>query len=781
LETLPVGELLRRYRAEARLTQGELAERAGIGARTISDIETGISLRPRAITISLVAEALGLDAQSREALRSASSHAALHRRGANMALPPAIGLVGRDPELATIRTLLLDPTTRLVTLTGGAGVGKTALAIGAATRLIGEFAEQVFFIELGSLPDAILVPTKIALALGVRDVRGDSIAAAIASAIADRSVLLVLDEFERVAPAAAAITELLAATTKLKILATSRSPLHLSMERVLNLSPLSASASLVLLSDRALALGLEAKISERDPACVALMRVLGGVPLAIELAAPLLRNDPPSELAARLKRPLDVLVTMRDAIARSYASLDESEQHVLRALSVFGGPFTEAAAHKVSGAAEVEAPPFNTLRALSTLIDYSLVAVSDDGAEEAEFKLHALVSEFAQAALEHEQETEAAYLRLVDYCGTLVRAVISRPEPPATRARCNRESAHFDAALGWLKSTGRIKRALELAIEMWPIGYRRGEYAHGHAWACSLIAAASDAESIDDGLLANAHWAAAALAEPSGQLEEAARHMDVALPLKRAAGERRGVIRLLAGSGALKTMKGAYSAARAPLEESLAIARELGDGLEIARTLTDLGILASDEGNVAEANAWFDEALSLFSAAGRRMGGSLCLGLLGLVALRSGSPEQAEPLAREAMRVAEEIGYFESAVRAKLVLSRALTALGRLDEAERIALRLAAENELDLPRRADVARILAAIAMQKREAHRAARLLGAASTAPDVPVIPLADRPGYEALRASMAQALGADFEALWSTGRAEGFTSVLAGAQFRQ
>jgi predicted ATPase/DNA-binding XRE family transcriptional regulator len=785
--SLPLSELLRQYRAEAHVSQEELAERAGVSARAIGDIETGISLWPRAITISLIAEALQLDAAARETLRLASS-----RRGlsANTELPEAAPLVGREAEMAAVLALLRDEDVQLVTLTGGPGVGKTALAAAAARELAPEFGGRTRFIDFAALPDPALVPTKISLAVGVRDVRGNSVTASVAAAIGGAPMLILMDNFERVAAAAPFVAELLVAAPQLKVLVASRARLRLRAERTLTVGPLATQAGTALLLERVASFWPDLALSQDEQSTLAtLTEALGGVPLAIELAAPLLRTSSAAELAARLERPLDILVTqdrrlpqrqrtMRDAIAWSYALLPPDGQHLFRQLAVFGGSFIEEAVQKIASDGASSSDALGTLRALAALIDQNLVRISDDASEEALFELHPLLNEFANELLEREGERETAYLRFTEYCLQLAQEP-PRPEPSydrATRIRLQRESAHFDAALGWLKSTGRLDQALILAVTIWPIWYRRGENVHGYAWLTSLLSDAR-AGSVSDAALADAHWAALGLCESSGQPERFEEHLGVALPPKRAAGDRGAVASMLAGAGAAAHLKGEHHKARAYLDESLTIRREVGDGLNIARSLLDLGTHMSDQGEFAQAMRYLDEALILFRAAGRRMGTSLVLGALALVAIRSGSPSHAELLAREAADVAESVGFKESARTAKIILSRALLASRKIDEAQRLARSVAANDEAAPAVPSDVARVLAAIAFERGRLRLASLLLGAASA--DLIGVPMADRASYQKLATALSAALGPDFDAEYAAGREQGVRAVLAASEF--
>ncbi|MGA9418160.1 MAG: tetratricopeptide repeat protein, partial [Candidatus Cybelea sp.] len=224
-------------------------------------------------------------------------------------------------------------------------------------------------------------------------------------------------------------------------------------------------------------------------------------------------------------------------------------------------------------------------------------------------------------------------------------------------------------------------------------------------------------------------------------------------------------------------LKGEYDKARAYLDESLTLRREVGDGLNIARSLLDLGMHMSDQGEFAQAMRYLDEALILFRAAGRRMGTSLVLGALALVAVRSGSPLHAELLAREAVDVAESVGFKESARTAKIILSRALLASRKIDESQRLARSVAADDEAAPAVPSDVARVLAAIAFERGRLRLASLLLGAASA--DLIGVPMADRASYQKLATALSAALGPSFDAEYAAGREQGVRAVLAASEF--
>jgi predicted ATPase/DNA-binding XRE family transcriptional regulator len=370
------GQVLRQLRAAAALSQAELAERAGVSARGISDLERDLRQAPRPETARLLADALALDDDARTALLAAAHPAQFPAQSpppASLAgaLPvPLTRLLGREPEIATLQAMLVRDAARLVTVTGVGGSGKTRLALEVATRLRARFTDGVVFVDLSPLSDPELVVPSIAAALGVRDVAGRPLGETLARALAPLRLLLVLDNCERVLAAAPAIASLLLTSPGVTIVATSREPLHVRGEREFPLSPLPvpnadqlpATADLARIP--AVALFVERAeasqptftlTAENAPVVAAICRQLDGLPLAIELAAARIKVLPAANLRTRLERRLPLLTggardmparqqTLRATLDWSYHLLSPDERSLFRRLSVFAGGFTLEAA-----------------------------------------------------------------------------------------------------------------------------------------------------------------------------------------------------------------------------------------------------------------------------------------------------------------------------------------------------------------------------------------------------------------------------------------------------
>ncbi len=389
-----VARLLHDLRLARGLTQAELAERAGLSARAISDLERGLRRTPRRDTIALLATAMELSAEERAAIDAAIGSRA---RGVAFAGPspspsgarraglpaPLTSFVGRERESAAVCDLLRNGDVRLVTLTGPGGVGKTRLALHVAGAL-GEDAGEVYWVSLASVVSPDLVISTIASALEIGEPGTVSQAEALCDALRERQVLLVLDTFERLIAAAPQVADLLAACPRLTVLATSRVVLGVAGEQIFPVPPLSVgretrdvrrehedsthvsrptshvSDAVALFVARAQSVLPDFALTDANAAAVAaICSRLDGLPLAIELAAARIRLLPVEALATRLEHRLTVLTggaqdlpprqrTMRDAIAWSYDLLGQPEQILLRRLSVFPAGFTLEAAEAVS-------------------------------------------------------------------------------------------------------------------------------------------------------------------------------------------------------------------------------------------------------------------------------------------------------------------------------------------------------------------------------------------------------------------------------------------------
>jgi transcriptional regulator with XRE-family HTH domain len=340
------GDLLRAHRLAAGLTQEELAERANLSRRGISDLERGARTRPYRETLKLLVAVLELEGEDRRAFLAAARDGAPlphHAEPFSLApLPvPPNALIGRSEEVATASALLRDPAIRLLTLTGAGGSGKTRLAIATADQLRPAFPDGVVFVDLAPLADPALVPGAIATALRVREQPDRALTDTLGDALGTRRRQQVLEVVEHLLPAAAIARELLAAAPELKMLATSRARLELAAEQELPVLPLAAPdpdrlpplAELAeidavhLFVARSRRLKPDFTLTAENARFVAeICHRLDGLPLALELAAARVKVLPPQALAARLEHALPLLTggtrdlparqrTLRDTIA----------------------------------------------------------------------------------------------------------------------------------------------------------------------------------------------------------------------------------------------------------------------------------------------------------------------------------------------------------------------------------------------------------------------------------------------------------------------------------
>jgi predicted ATPase/transcriptional regulator with XRE-family HTH domain len=695
--TPPFAVLLKERRLRAGLTQEALAERAGLSARNIQNLERGEN-RPLADTIARLAAALDLSLDDRARFAAAgtppprhrqtsaaASHAPAalapspHERAANLP-QPLTSFVGHEREIALILGLV-DDGARLITLTGVGGTGKTRLAVQVARTIEARFADGVAFVDLTATRDAALAPAVLAQALGLQEAAGRPLADHLADVLCARRLLLVLDNCEHVLGVAPLIADLLAAAPRLTVLSTSRVSLRLYGEHEVRVPPLAAPDPASAIRDEgrddphdypAVQLFLQrARLVRPDLAVTpetlaAIGQICGrldGLPLAIELAAARVKLYSPQQVLERLGERLTLLVggarnlperqqTLRATLDWSHALLTSAEQRLFARLAVFRGSWDLASAVAVC------APglPGDTLTGLESLVDQNLVESDGDGADEPRFRLLETVHEYARARLAEGGEAAEMRRRHAHHYLALAEEAEGRligPDQVAWLRRLDRELPNLRAALRTLLDEGETAAALQLAAALERFWARRGYPSEGRAWLDEALAldAGAGAER------AKALAVSGSLAVAAGDFARAEGLLDEALALYRALEDERGVARALFGQGELAFVAGDPAHAVACREEALALSRRVGDRWGVAMALYNLGGTGAIlQGNMAGAELLLRESKELFEAQGDRWGVAAALVQLAVVAalplLVSGAA--GDDAAVEAVRRARE-------------------------------------------------------------------------------------------------------------------------------
>lgn len=511
------GHLLRSWRVKSGLTQEQLAERAGLSVRGISDLERGMRRAPYLRTVGLLADVLELSPKERAALlhaarpveREQNSHAdpaTAVPQQTDLPIPPT-PLIGRERELATITAMLQSPGRRLVTLTGPGGVGKTRLALEAA-RHLAACGRSVQLIELGPLQAPSLVASAMAQSLGVREAGGVTVAAALEQHLRDKQLLLVLDNFEHLMPAAPLIARLLAASPDLQILSTSRVPLRLRGERQVPISPLrlpedsccrvAGAEAVRFFVERAREVQPEFELNLDNASTVAeICRCLDGLPLALELAAVRVTVLPPSALLSRLDRRLGLLAggapdlperhqTLRDAIGWSYDLLSPAEKRLFGRLAVFAGGWRLDAAEAVTN----PDGNLNVLEGMITLVNGNMVRQVRETDTEPRFTMLETIREYGRevlAAAGEEADTRKAHAAWMLHMVTKAGPALVGPNQALWLNLLDDELANLRAALTWTVEQGDGETAMRLASVPWLFWFERGHASEGREWVARAL------------------------------------------------------------------------------------------------------------------------------------------------------------------------------------------------------------------------------------------------------------------------------------------------------
>jgi len=698
-------------------------------------------------------------------------------------------LVGRDAELGAVTRALAG--SRLLTLTGPGGAGKTRLALAAATEAAA--GADVAWIELAPVADPDLVAPTVAGRLGVPETPDLDPAAALAAQLAARSasrpVLLVLDNCEHLAAAVALLTEnLLAECPAVSVLATSREPLAVEGERAWPVPPLGGADAVRLFEDRARLVAPSFAISDANREAVAgLCGKLDGLPLAIELAAARMRVLSVRQLAERLDDVFAVLTggarsaparhqALRATLDWSHDLLTADERTVFRRLAVFSGGFSLAAAERVAAFGEVA--PGEVLDLLTRLTDKSLVRV-----EHERYHLLATIREYAAERLSAAGELDesrrahlACYAEFAEQAGPRVeRATADGLE--AELDGFDLERANLRTAIEFARESGDAIAALRIAGQLGRYAYLRGHYHEIRQWMDLAVTAGPDAPPE---LRARALYGSGRLAHLQCDYEPAVRRLDAALLLYRSLGDVAGIASCLQALGSVAREQGRFARSAQLHAESLDLARTVGDSWAEASARSYLGFVSWLQGDFERAIAECSAALGMFRSLGDVEGTAWSLLSLGVVARYTDELQRSGALLAESLELSRSIGFREGIAWSQEQLGLLALADGAVSDAEaQLRLSFGTHRELrDRWRMASVLEDLAATALAARStspsaaaapAARAARLLGAAQAMRERigTVLAPCERPQHDGSADAAKTVLGeAAFEAAWQRGR---------------
>ncbi len=625
--------------------------------------------------------------------------------------------VGREADIAEVRRLLAG--TRLLTLTGPGGTGKTRLALQVAHASLDEHPDGTFFVDLSSVADPAVVPAAIAQALAVPESPGRPILASLKDHLRDRDILLVVDNFEQVAAAAPAVEGLLTAAPKLTVLATSRVVLAVRGEqefavpplrppdplRLPDLETLRSFDAVRLFTERAMAVSPRFQVTEDNaPAVAEITARLDGLPLAIELAATRTKLLSPQQMLPRLQHRLSILSsgvrtlperqrTLRGAIGWSFDLLPEPERRLFARMSVFTGGLSLEAVEVVCRPDELG---LDALEGVTSLVDQSLVRRAEPNGSP-RFLMLETIREFALEQLAASSELEDVSRRHADHYLDLALAAephLTAEDQAEWLDRCDHEHPNIRAALRWAIDGGHVDLAQTAAGALWRFWHQRGHLAEGRRWFDEVLAMRggqgptaarakaltgaggiawwqNDMETVrscydealaieralgDPGRTADALFNQAMVLGAQGNIEGGAALLDESLELARRAGDESSVARTLIMLVLGDAMADNWDSVVARIEEAVAILRRLGDRLQLAFDLVWLAFAYGRAGRPGDAWSAAVEALGLFHDAANPTGMALAFLDLAFLATWTGRHEDALRLSGAYETLREEAG-----------------------------------------------------------------------------------------------------------------------------
>jgi predicted ATPase/DNA-binding SARP family transcriptional activator/DNA-binding CsgD family transcriptional regulator len=715
--------------------------------------------------------------------------------------------VGREHEMLDVKRQLA--MTRLLTLTGSGGSGKTRLVLEIARSQVGAYPDGVWLVELAPISEAELVPQTVARALEIREQPGLPLTDTLVDALRAKKMLLILDNCEHLIDAVGELVALLLdSCPRLRILTTSREALG-AVGEVIWPVPLLAVPDLSSLTTVARLEGYEAirlfvdRARQRNPAfalrseiaqAVAQICVrLEGLPLAIELAAARIKVLPPKALLDRLEYRLKLLTggprelserqrTLRSTIEWSHALLDEGEQLLFARLAAFSGGRTLEAIEAICNTKGDL--PVDAFEGVSSLLDKSLLRQEEGPNEEPRFVMLETIHEFAHEKLDERRDAEPIKQAHAQYFLALAEEAnpeLKEPHQLELLERLEAEHDNMRAALSWALQRGETEVALRLGGALWWFWLVRGHYGEGRRWLEATLAI--DGRGSPESR-AMALAGAGTLASEQGDLDWAKEACEEGLKLlAHEAWEAREVkLCLLACLGWVAWRREEHGQATQLFEESLALSREMSDTWWLASSLQGLATVSYSRGDSERATELYEQSMDLFREQGDKRGLAISLGNLAMVVYSQGDLGRAAQLTEEAVALLRELGTRGGVSIGLYNLGWMALLQDDLSSAAKLyreSLSLSWDSGLT-PLVQNTLEGVACVAGAKGEAERAARLWGAAQALHETKGIPrdtdfLAEADArISAVRLGMGEEA---WEEAWRKGRAMTLDEVVSYA----